>query len=323
MPHLRGPGPRVADIFVSYTSSDRDWAFWIGQELEKLGHVAHVHEWELPVGGDIPAWMEERVQKADQVLCVVSAAYLTKDYSSWERRSAQWAAQRKRQNFVVPVFVEDCEAPVTFAHIKRCDLSGLSEDDARALLKSDLAPVGKPLGPARFPGAKSAPLRFPGEVQPEKSQPARQQAIAHESKPFALSNIPINVPRHFLGRDDALEAIDAALKRGEGRLAIAALHGLRGVGKTTLAAAYAERHRQIIARPGGSGRKRNRPCAPISFRSARASAGLPLTKRRHPRWLLFASACATRATEFCSSMTMRWTRGTLNLTCRPESWCEC
>jgi hypothetical protein len=29
----------VADIFVSYTSSDRDWAFWIGQELEKLGHA--------------------------------------------------------------------------------------------------------------------------------------------------------------------------------------------------------------------------------------------------------------------------------------------
>jgi hypothetical protein len=29
----------VADIFVSYTSGDRDWAFWIGQELLKLGHA--------------------------------------------------------------------------------------------------------------------------------------------------------------------------------------------------------------------------------------------------------------------------------------------
>jgi hypothetical protein len=33
----------VADIFVSYTSADRDWAFWIGQELLKLGHAAHLH----------------------------------------------------------------------------------------------------------------------------------------------------------------------------------------------------------------------------------------------------------------------------------------
>jgi hypothetical protein len=51
------------------------------------------------------------------------------------------------------------------------------------------------------------------------------------------------VPEHFLGRDSALVEIDAVLKRGEGRVAITTLHGLRGVGKTVLAAAYAERHR--------------------------------------------------------------------------------
>jgi hypothetical protein len=28
----RGPG--MADIFISYTSSDQDWAFWIAKELE-------------------------------------------------------------------------------------------------------------------------------------------------------------------------------------------------------------------------------------------------------------------------------------------------
>jgi hypothetical protein len=63
------------------------------------------------------------------------------------------------------------------------------------------------------------------------------------AKPLRVTNIPIRVPTHFLGRDDALMAIDRALKRDEGRAAITALHGLRGVGKTTLAAAYAEKHR--------------------------------------------------------------------------------
>jgi hypothetical protein len=61
--------------------------------------------------------------------------------------------------------------------------------------------------------------------------------------PLSVSNIPIRVPMHFMGREDALEKIDTALDRHEGRVAITALHGLRGVGKTTLAAAYAERHR--------------------------------------------------------------------------------
>jgi hypothetical protein len=78
----------VADIFVSYTSDDRDWAFWIGQELEKLGHVPRIDAWEISGGGDIAKWMEERHDKADHILCVISTAYLTKPYSSWERRAA-------------------------------------------------------------------------------------------------------------------------------------------------------------------------------------------------------------------------------------------
>jgi hypothetical protein len=82
----------MADIFVSYTSSDSEWAFWIGQELTRLNHRPRIHEWEIQAGGDIPAWIEQRLEQTDRVLCVVSADYLTKDFSGWERRSAQWAA---------------------------------------------------------------------------------------------------------------------------------------------------------------------------------------------------------------------------------------
>ncbi len=47
----------MADIFVSYTSSDKDWAFWIGKELEALGHTPHVHEWEIKVVvTSMPGW---------------------------------------------------------------------------------------------------------------------------------------------------------------------------------------------------------------------------------------------------------------------------
>ncbi|MCF4130280.1 FxSxx-COOH system tetratricopeptide repeat protein, partial [Methylobacterium sp. SyP6R] len=60
---------------------------------------------------------------------------------------------------------------------------------------------------------------------------------------FALSNVPILVPRLFVGREAALAALEVALGSDQGRVAITAVHGLRGVGKTTLAAAYAEQHR--------------------------------------------------------------------------------
>jgi hypothetical protein len=228
----------VADIFVSYTSDDRNWAFWIGQELLKLGHAPRIHEWEIPAGGNIPRWMGERHQSADHILCVTSNAYLTAPFSSWERQAAEWATASTRPNFALPVRIEACELPTLSAVLKYCDLFGIEEDEARTRLRDSLAPVGKPPGPIRFPGefkaktsrsAGSVPVAFPGKA----SAPAS----------VALSNIPIAVPRHFLGRDQDLAAIDAALSGKQGRVAIAALHGLRGVGKTTLASAYADRHR--------------------------------------------------------------------------------
>ena len=203
----------MADIFISYTSADRDWAFWIAKELEALGHIPHVHEWEIECGADIYAWMEQRHDTANHVLCVVSDDYLKAPYSTLERNAALWQAASKRPRFVLFVVVKPCKLPTLSDHIRRCELYGVPEDAARIRFREFMAKREAPAAAA-----------FPGKV-------------------FAVSNIPIRVPEHFLGRDDALAAIDTALARYNGRVAITALHGLRGVGKTTLAAAYAERHR--------------------------------------------------------------------------------
>jgi tetratricopeptide (TPR) repeat protein len=225
----------MADIFVSYTSGDREWAFWIGQELEKLDYVPRIHEWEISGGDDIPRWMEESLEAAERCLLVIGKAYLTKPYSSWERRAAQWAAQKSRPNFVLPVLIEACELPVSLGHLNSCDLHGLSEEQARASLAKHLKPAQRPEGPQPFPGsAPAAPSVMASSTAP----------IAFPGKEYALSNIPFAIPLHFLGRDDSLAAIETALKRKLVRVAITALHGLRGVGKTVLAAAYAEAHRR-------------------------------------------------------------------------------
>ena len=86
----------MSDIFVSYTSSDRDWAHWIALELRALGDVPHVHEWEIGKGADILAWMEQHRAAADHVLCVVSEEYLKAPYSMLERNAAVWRAANER-----------------------------------------------------------------------------------------------------------------------------------------------------------------------------------------------------------------------------------
>ena len=203
----------MADIFVSYTSSDHEWAKWIAKALEALGHTPHVHEWEIAGGADIYAWMEARHDAADHVLCVVSDEYLKAPFSTLERNAALWQAAKERPAFVLLVVVKACRLPTLSDHLRRCELFGIPEDAARIRFRE-------------FMTARSPPdvVAFPGKV-------------------FSVSNIPIRIPEHFLGRDDALAAIDTALARHEDRVVITALHGLRGVGKTTLAAAYAERHR--------------------------------------------------------------------------------
>jgi tetratricopeptide (TPR) repeat protein len=203
----------VADIFISYTSSDRDWAFWIAKELEALGHAPHIHEWEIKGGDDIYAWMAQRHDAADHVLCVVSDDYLKAPYSTLERNAALWQAAAKRPGFVLFVAVKPSRLPSLIDHYRRCELFGVVDEEARKRFRAFMA---RPADAALIP--------FPGEA-------------------FAVSNVPIRVPTHFLGREDTLAVIATALAPHEGRVAIAALHGLRGVGKTTLAAAYAERHR--------------------------------------------------------------------------------
>ena len=197
----------MAHIFVSYTSSDRDWAFWIAKELEALDHTPHLHDWEIMGGDDIYAWMEQRRDSADHVLCVVSDDYQRAPYSTLERNAALWQAANKR-----PKFVLLCKLPTLADHIRRCEIFGIPEE--AAMVHSAIS-CRCPMSPQ--------PRRFPGNV-------------------VAVSNIPFRLPIHFMGRDDALDAIDEVLRRGQGRAAITALHGLRGVGKTTLAVAYAERH---------------------------------------------------------------------------------
>ena len=167
----------MADIFVSYTSSDREWAFWIAQELEKLGHTAHVHDWEIGAGGDIASWMEKRHDEADKVLLVVSEVYLSKTYSRWERLAAQWAAAGERPNFALPVLIENCKLPTLLAQIKRCELFGLGEEEARTQLADYLKSGVRPQGPISFPGAAKFAATTP-KLDKAVSFPGVRQEIA-------------------------------------------------------------------------------------------------------------------------------------------------
>jgi len=203
----------LADIFVSYTSSDKAEAEWIARELEALDHQPHVHDWEISAGEDVFSWMETRHGQADYLLAVVSDAYLKAPYSRLELNAALWQAIARRPGFVLLVVVKPCSLPSLIEPMRRCELLGLPEETRRTRLHDFMHKLAKhDVGPIVPPN-------------------------------IAISNIPIRLPAHFIGREAEAQVIDAALENNRGRMSIAVLHGMRGVGKTTLAAAYAERQR--------------------------------------------------------------------------------
>ena len=69
--------------------------------------------------------------------------------------ATQWAVVSARPNFALPMFIEDSEPPILLAHLKRCVLHGLGEEEARAALTEFLKPAQRPLAPLRFPGASA------------------------------------------------------------------------------------------------------------------------------------------------------------------------
>ena len=164
----------MADIFISYTSSDRDWAFWIAKELEALGHTPHIHEWEIKGGDDIYAWMEQRHDAADHVLCVVSDEYLKAPYSTLERNAALWQAADKRPDFVLFVVGQAMQA----------------------------ADAQRPHQPLRTVRPARGGRRDCGFANSWPTRAARRRPTVPRPKSSPLSNIPIRVPTHFMGRDE-------------------------------------------------------------------------------------------------------------------------
>lgn len=136
----------MADFFISYTSSDREWAHWIGKELGALGHEPHIHEWEIDGGGDIYGWMEKRLDAADHVLCVISDEYLKAPFSTLERNAALWQAAGSRPGFVLFVAVRPARLPALSDHIRRCELFGVDEEAARVRFREFLQSVPLPTG---------------------------------------------------------------------------------------------------------------------------------------------------------------------------------
>ncbi|MCX5081776.1 FxSxx-COOH system tetratricopeptide repeat protein [Streptomyces sp. NBC_00401] len=224
-------------LFVSYAGADRAWAEWVTWHLHNAGYEVELDLWHWSAGDNAVLRMSKAVERG-RMVALFSRAYFEETRFTTEEWTSKLAARdaSKRREVVVPLRVEEVEndaVPGLLRPLVVADLFGLGEEQARvALLRAVAGPAGTPHERPVFPDAPGA--GWPGRLQAMGATGPRL--------PGSLPRV-WNIPARnagFTGRDDLMVRVRTGLA-GARAVAVLALDGRGGVGKTQLAIEYAHR----------------------------------------------------------------------------------
>ncbi|WP_250286197.1 TIR domain-containing protein, partial [Frankia sp. CiP1_Cm_nod2] len=226
---------------MSYTGKDEAWAKWIAWTLITAGYRVVIQAWDFGPGSNFVHEMDQAARSSARTVAVLSTAYLASGFASAEWYAA-WRNDPLGRGRKLLVFrVEDCDPPGLLGPIALVDLFGVDRETARdRVVEAAGFQPGPPDAEPAFPGARPAGGSVVGA--------AVGAAPVFPPDLPTMGSVPARLA-HFVGRDTLLDEIHTRLTAA-GSVAVTALAGMGGVGKTALVVEYIHRHAESFDRVG-------------------------------------------------------------------------
>ncbi|WP_261570332.1 tetratricopeptide repeat protein, partial [Frankia gtarii] len=308
------------DCFVSYAEDGRAWAEWITGALEGAGLRVLVESWDRVPGSNWTALLDRAARQARYTIAVASDGYVNSAdaVAEWGAAWSPRVANGDRRLLVARV--TDRPVPGLLGQIAPINLFDRGALAGKIALLAAVRPDRGDRGEGGEGGEGGTPSGR-GDGAGTVGFARRPHPAIHPGELPAVWNVP-TPQAAFVGRQEALDGLDAALKRSP----LVTVTGLAGIGKTSVATEYVRAHRRefdaIWWVPAGSPELLNdriRALAPALGLPDRAEPAAVLARldRADGRWLIVLDDAAETALP-------DWLRpsetGRLLLTSRNPDW---
>lgn len=164
------------DFFISHAGPDRAWAEWVAWHLREAGYTVELDAWNWGAGDNFVTRMHAAVEKASQVIALLSPAYFAAGCTADEWSAALVKDERTGGHRLMPVQVQRCSVPLLLRPLLRVELFDVPEPEAVRRL---LAAVRGPRPP------DEAPL-FPGRGLQDDTIGYRRRVLG-ENHPLTIN----------------------------------------------------------------------------------------------------------------------------------------